>query len=178
MNTFFVSDQHFDHKNIIKYCERPFSDVDEMNEHMVETHNKMVTNKDIVYHVGDFCFSPNSRMWLNRLNGKEHHLVLGNHDFRHLRQLQEAFDSVQDVKLIRVQDSDIFLSHYCHLVWPKRHYGTYHLYGHSHGMLQGPTGSLDVGVDPHHFHPLPWEDVKDVIDNRIAQMKARKEAKK
>ncbi len=171
MSIFFTADQHFDHANIIKYCSRPFDDVNEMNETMLERHNKMVTNRDIVYHLGDFAFSPRVKFWLDRLNGKEHHLILGNHDHKKMKKLKENFTSVQAVKLINIGESSIFMSHYAHLVWPNRHYGTYHLFGHSHGTVQGLVGSLDVGVDSHGFYPSPWEDIKEVIDNRKAVSK-------
>lgn len=164
-DTFFTSDQHYDHKNIIKYCDRPFADIDEMNETLVQNHNKMVTNQDTVYHLGDFVFKSHPKEWLDRLNGKRHILILGNHDHHRIKALHEAFDEVYDVKMVQVQNDSIWLSHYAHLVWPQRHYGVYHLFGHSHGNVKGIKGSLDCGVDSHGFMPIPWEDLKNVIDN-------------
>lgn len=171
METFFTSDQHFGHINIIKYCNRPFDSLDEMNETLIENHNKMVTNKDIVYHLGDFSFKQSPSKWLDRLNGKEHHLILGNHDFHKLKSLEMVFDSVQNVKMIKVGSDSVFLSHYAHLVWPQKHYGVYHLFGHSHGSVKGELGSLDCGVDCHGYMPIPWEDLKNVIDNEKKMIK-------
>jgi len=165
METFFTSDQHFGHANIIKYCNRPFSTVEEMNETLIENHNKMVTNNDIVYHLGDFSFKSDPSKWLSRLNGKTHILIIGNHDYHCVTTLIYSFDAVHEVKMIKVCSDSIFLSHYAHLVWPQKHYGVYHLFGHSHGTLKGELGSLDCGVDSHGFMPIPWEDLKDVIDN-------------
>ena len=171
METFFVADQHFGHSKIIKYCNRPFGDVEEMNETIIKNHNKMVTNKDIVYHLGDFSFKSTPKKWLNRLNGQEHHLILGNHDHRSKTILRAAFNTVQDVKMIKVRTDSVWLSHYAHLVWPQKHYGVYHLFGHSHGTLKGIPGSLDCGVDSHRFMPIIWEDLKDVIDNELEMLK-------
>jgi calcineurin-like phosphoesterase family protein len=162
MSVFFTSDQHFDHKNIIKYCHRPFDSVDEMNETIVMKHNAIVTNNDTVYHLGDFCFSDKGKYWLSRLKGAKHILIKGNHDHRHSL---GYFDVVYDVKLVKIGIDSVFLSHYAHLVWPQKHYEVYHLFGHSHGTLKGMLGSLDCGVDPHGFTPISWEDLKDVIDN-------------
>jgi len=175
MSVFFTSDQHFQHKNIIKYCNRPFSNVEEMNEVLVENHNKMVTNKDIVYHLGDFCFGGNPKKWLDRLNGKKHYLILGNHDHRHKKELRKIFDNVDETGLVTVGNDLIYISHYAHLVWPQVHYGVYHLFGHSHGNLKGVTGSLDCGVDPHGFMPIEWDDLKDVIDNEKSMLEHNKD---
>lgn len=56
MNIFVTSDTHFNHKNIIKYCNRPFKDVEEMNEAIINNWNNLVTNDDVIYHLGDFGF--------------------------------------------------------------------------------------------------------------------------
>jgi calcineurin-like phosphoesterase family protein len=81
MKKFITSDLHFFHKNVITYCNRPWNTVEEMNEGMIENWNKVVTNDDIVYILGDFSLSPKAvELILPRLNGKEKILILGNHD--------------------------------------------------------------------------------------------------
>ncbi len=53
---FFIGDTHFGHANIIKYCKRPFSSAQEMNEMLIKYWNETVEPSDTVYHVGDFAF--------------------------------------------------------------------------------------------------------------------------
>jgi calcineurin-like phosphoesterase family protein len=81
MSLFFTSDHHFGHKNIIRYAARPFRDVAEMNEHMVQAWNFMVQPDDVVYHLGDFAMGPieEGLDFVRRLNGTKI-LVIGNHD--------------------------------------------------------------------------------------------------
>ena len=55
MKTYFIADTHFNHKNILKYCNRPFSNVKEMNEKLIENWNNTVKKDDVVYMLGDFC---------------------------------------------------------------------------------------------------------------------------
>lgn len=80
----FISDTHFNHTNIIKYCNRPFENTEEMNNYIVKQWNKTVGKNDIVYHLGDFAL-PNSKEMItnlvNQLNGSII-LILGNHDRR------------------------------------------------------------------------------------------------
>ena len=56
MKTFFIADTHFGHKNIIKYCNRPFANIEEMNETLIENWNKAVSAEDAVYILGDFAY--------------------------------------------------------------------------------------------------------------------------
>ena len=53
---FFTADQHFYHENIIKYCNRPFKNVEEMNEELIKRWNKTIRLVDHVYVIGDFVF--------------------------------------------------------------------------------------------------------------------------
>lgn len=78
----FTSDTHFFHKNIIRYCKRPFSSVEEMNEVLIDNWNSVVKPGDLVYHLGDVAMGYNKgefeKLW-PRLNGSKR-LIVGNHD--------------------------------------------------------------------------------------------------
>ena len=78
MNIFFTSDLHFSHANIIKYCQRPFDSVAEMNDALIENWNARVQHDDIVYVLGDmfFCDVSAARGIMHRLHGMKR-LVLG-----------------------------------------------------------------------------------------------------
>ena len=81
MRRFVTADQHFGHANIIKYCNRPFSSVSEMDEALIDNWNKAVAKDDIVYVLGDFALAKIERIIEigNRLHGNKK-LILGNHD--------------------------------------------------------------------------------------------------
>ena len=164
-NIFFTSDHHFGHKNIIKFSNRPFESVEEMDETMIERWNEKVGPNDDVYHLGDVALcSPNKlQKILDRLNGNIH-LIKGNHE-KSAKQCQDQFVWVKDYHELKVQDDEfekgsqlIVLLHYGMRVWNKAHWGSYHLYGHSHGMLADDPKmhSFDVGVDCHDFYPLSY----------------------
>lgn len=80
---YFTSDEHYWHQNVIKYCSRPYANVDEMNEDLVLRHNSVVKPEDTVYRLGDFslAFRP-VEIYPHRLNGTKY-LIPGNHDFCH-----------------------------------------------------------------------------------------------
>ena len=80
---YFSSDQHYYHNNVIRYCKRPYSTVEEMNEDMVKKWNSVVKPEDTVYVLGDFSLAFRSvEIFAFRLNGTRF-LVPGNHDFNH-----------------------------------------------------------------------------------------------
>ena len=54
-NIYVTSDTHFNHKNIIEYCNRPYSSVEEMNKAIIDNWNSVVKDEDTVYVLGDFC---------------------------------------------------------------------------------------------------------------------------
>lgn len=150
----FTGDNHFNHANIIRFCKRPFGDVIEMNEIMVERWNKVVKPNDDIYHVGDFGFGEVFHI-LKRLNGKKH-LTRGSHD-KSIVPYRGMFVEISQI----LEVENIILCHYAMRVWPRSHYGSWHLYGHSHGMLKGHGKSFDAGVDCWDFYPISLDQVKE-----------------
>jgi len=78
---FFTSDLHFGHANIIKYANRPYANVDEMNNDLVRRWNAVVTPNDTVWILGDLCMGKldESLLYVGDLNGFKR-LIPGNHD--------------------------------------------------------------------------------------------------
>lgn len=186
MSIFFTADWHLDHANIIKYCNRPFRDVHEMNETIIESHNKIVTPNDEAYVLGDLalCDSRRARKLISRFNGNLH-LIRGNHEKAAL-QCKDLFVWIKRMHEFYVGDSAVrgnkrlvTLCHYAMKVWNKSHWGadsSIHLYGHSHGSLEADSksASMDVGIDNAarllgEYRPFSYQEVigfiKDKIDN-------------
>lgn len=187
---FFTADTHFGHANIIPFCNRPFQNIEEMDEALVGNWNAVVPRNAIVWHLGDFCFHVLSnqhgidavRSMLSRLHG-EKRLILGNHDLLQTKKYREAgFMTVDQLRVIKVQSRQLVLCHYAMLVWPNSHRGAWQLYGHSHGCLEKidrlelaslrPGGlslsplSLDVGVDAWNYMPVSFEQIAAIMQER------------
>lgn len=166
----FVSDLHWCHANVIKYCNRPFDSVEEMNETLITNFNECVHPHDTVYMLGDIALtSTNLNAILTRLNGHKH-LIFGNHD-KEIRKekYKHYFAWTGDYKEIKVEGQHIILMHYAMRTWNKQHRGAWQLYGHSHNNLpELPTLlSMDVGVDANDYKPISFEQVKAHMEAKI-----------
>ena len=118
----FTSDTHFGHQNILKYTDRPFSSVEEMDEALIENWNNRVGDDDEIYHLGDVALcSPNKlRKVLARLKGKIY-LIRGNHD-KSASACSDRFEWIKDYYELEVADKNgyqgkqlIILFHYLFL---------------------------------------------------------------
>ncbi len=158
--TWFTSDLHLGHSQIIKHCSRPFADSREMDGALIANWNAVVQADDDVWVVGDFAFrgtkSPGS--YLARLTGRKH-LIHGNHDSQECRE-HPAWTSSQAMAELTVDGMRIVLLHYSMRVWPRSHHGSLHLYGHSHGQLPGDRQSCDVGVDAWDYRPVQLSEIR------------------
>ena len=96
-NIWFTADHHFGHANIIRFCDRPFADVDAMNESLIANWNAVVTPKDTVYHLGDLFLTNReaAQTIRSRLNGSIC-LIRGNHD-KTADSLKGAFEWITTV---------------------------------------------------------------------------------
>lgn len=83
MGVFFTSDPHFFHANVIRYCNRPYATVEEMNEALIGNWNSVVGPDDTVYCLGDFSLAIRPvEIYSSRLQGHKK-LIPGNHDWCH-----------------------------------------------------------------------------------------------
>lgn len=185
---FYTSDQHFGHKNIIEYCERPFNSVEHMNAELIRLHNETVAPEDIVWHLGDFSLHDKYvTEFLPLLNGT-HHLIAGNHDRCHPVHKKKA-EKYKEIYL-NAGFKSIALSSHCLLPYgipadmshfpyasvadleiyegkflnfrPKNHFN-YLLHGHIHRNWKKLGKMINVGVDVWDFKPVSVEQISALI---------------
>jgi calcineurin-like phosphoesterase family protein len=166
---FFTSDTHFGHKNIIRHCKRPFDDVDEMDKCLIENWNRVVSNDDTVYHLGDFAWH-SVKQYREKLNGNIT-LILGNHDKQKIEGYRGIFDEVTIYKKIKIFEQKLILFHYPILSWDGRNHKSWHLYGHVHEKVLAPMvniPALNIGTDNWGFTPIEYEQIEatmnDIVD--------------
>lgn len=167
---YFTSDTHFNHKNIINYCGRPYGSVKEMNEAIIENWNNLITPDDEVYHLGDIGFGNYKDVikCISQLNGKIH-LIKGNHDHTNLiKDLlnQNLIMSCDLYKMINVEGYDLFMCHFPMYSWTNKERGSYMLHGHLHTLndtLPITPDHYDVGVDKNDMKPVSFEQVIELI---------------
>jgi len=165
---YFTADQHFGHRNILKYESRPFANVSEMDEAMISRWNEMVNKNDMVYILGDLMFSKKESdvvAIVQRLKGKKI-LIKGNHDyFASKAWTNKYFEKVTDYLEINCNGMKFCLMHYPMATWNKKHYGSIHLHGHIHSnKLPFEIGGriLNVGVDLFDYRPVSIDEVMEL----------------
>lgn len=157
--TFFTSDTHFFHKNIIEFCKRPYGSVEEMNYKMIQNWNMVVSPHDTIYFLGDFSFGKveETEQVLYQLNGTKH-LITGNHDRKgrcEKLNWSEHFDSQHDYLRVNIDKHKLVLCHFPFHSWER---GYINLHGHTHGTYQSKWMQHDVGVDSNNYTPILLED--------------------
>jgi len=154
---FYIADTHLLHARLLGMQPRPFAIIEEHDNVIVERWNSVVSDDDIVYHLGDFAFglaknADHVRELFGRLKGRKH-LIIGNHDADKKGSLHPTLAALdwaaRPEHALRTQDggTDVWMSHYAARTWPCSSYGAVHFYGHSHGKLPGQGRSRDVGCD-------------------------------
>jgi calcineurin-like phosphoesterase family protein len=123
------------HENIIKFDDRPFITVQEMENTLISNWNSVVKNEDTTYILGDFCWDKEDE-WkriLKLLNGNKV-LILGNHDLKSMSaELKRMFQDVKDYKEITDNGKHIIMSHYPILFYKSSYNpNCYMLCGHVH----------------------------------------------
>lgn len=160
MAEFVIADTHFCHANIIKYCERPFVTVDEMNAAMIFHWNIVVSDDDVVYHLGDFAFGPGSHNQvgpiLEKLNGYKI-LLRGNHDRdSNAWYERQGFDKVIGRKQVYKYADGVYMSHAPYPLRPP----DIVIHGHIHNNLTiAEPNFICVSVEVINYRPVLIEDL-------------------
>ena len=110
MKKYIISDTHFNHSNIIKYCDRPFKNVMDMNDTIINNWNNIVNSNDIVYHLGDFFLGSKYDLKdiVDKLNGTIY-LIRGNHD-------RLSVKSYEDSGIVVLKNAPIILEEYKYIL--------------------------------------------------------------
>lgn len=136
---FYISDLHFGHKNIIRYDNRPFSSVEEMDQTLIKNWNNVVTDQDFVYILGDISWYDEYKTVeiFKQLKGSKI-LIKGNHDYiKRGSELAKCFTSIQDyAELYLDKKNKVVMSHYPIPFWNGQFRDSIHLYGHVHNSHQ------------------------------------------
>lgn len=162
---FYTSDTHFCHRNILRFCNRPFASIEEHDEELIKRWNEVVGPNDDVYHLGDVLIGNPKRIpdIMKRCNGRKH-LIHGNHDYSKTKKL-DCWTTSQSYLEVKEGDDLLILLHYPMRFWNKAHWGSYHLYGHCHGSAPPVGRSLDVGVDSWDYRPTTLAQIKERLTN-------------
>jgi len=174
MILYFSADQHYYHKNLSVH--RGFNSLEEMNELMIENHNKKVTKHDHIYILGDFSFGTVEQTLgiLNRLNGNKF-LIIGNHDEKMIKnkEIVSKFAWIKDYYMLKLKDKGlkIALFHYLIYRWDCIHYGSLHFHGHNHDRKLDIeiNNSYNVGVDVNNYEPVSLDEILEKINYKMVK---------
>lgn len=158
--TWFTSDLHWGHKNIVKYTGRGSeTTAEDHDQWLIDLWNRTVRPGDRVFHLGDFAWHWNSARLdplLDQLAG-EKIMILGNHD-----RASALKSAVRTGRILEVHDQLVInmpggtpahLFHFPIASWNGQSHGSLHLHGHSHGGYSAPGRVMDMGLDnsPRHL---------------------------
>lgn len=188
-NIWFWSDPHFYHKNIIRLCDRPFKDLEEMHETLIRNYNQCVGPDDVCVWVGDCFFASGTRARniMERLNGKKI-LVLGNHDKGPEGMMNMGFDWACYEMWLLISGEPVQVKHYPMLPtrwelncpwWKKliikvedelryaerrpKNKGQFLIHGHTHQKDTFRGKQIHVGVDSNNFRPISLGQIEKYI---------------
>ena len=183
IKTFWWSDPHFSHKNILEFENRPFKNIDEHDRALIENYNSVIGHQDRCIWVGD-CFitaKERARGIMERLNGVKI-VVLGNHDHTPTQMMALGFHFACQQMQIKIAGYDVLVSHYPYKFEGETKHeikyanlrpndnGLWLIHGHMHS--KGPkflNKMINVGVDHWDFKPIPHSFFEGYIQKKEAE---------
>jgi calcineurin-like phosphoesterase family protein len=175
-NIFLTSDQHYGHANIITFKRedgtslRPFTSIEEMNETLIDNHNRVVSKNDKIYFLGDMGYVNVTQFdsFMGRLNGTKI-LIRGNHD-DHLK-LHQLAKHFKDVRAMHILDKMLLT----HIPIHPSSLGRWrvNVHGHLHANIirhadtnEEDLRYLNVCVEHTNYTPIDFETVRSIVNSR------------
>ncbi|MDO8633785.1 MAG: 2'-5' RNA ligase family protein [archaeon] len=149
-----ISDLHFDHENIIRYCKRPFKNKEEMNKILLENWNNTVKDNDLVLFLGDMTFGRgrhSAEYWIKQLKGKIY-FIKGNHEEVH-------YDKAYNQAILDYGGEKFFLIHDPALV--QKDWKCWVIHGHKHNnqldefpLINNKNKTINVSCELTDYSPI------------------------
>lgn len=178
MKTFFTSDQHFFHANILNFTDdegnliRPgFDSMEDMNEYMIEKWNSVVAPDDKLYHLGDIIMKESRKYFdqiMPRLNGRKV-LIKGNHDHAKLAVYADYFTDVRSEIHLKTKQGDMVVFTHRPIFLGEHHYrdkSVWNGMGHIHQNQLDDPRYINLCVEHWDYTPITWEHIQDIIEER------------
>lgn len=155
--TWLIADTHLSHSNIIKYTDRPFDDVEQMNSAIIKNWNRQVKPNDVVIHLGDFAMGKKAaqKAMLEQLQGIIK-LVMGNHDRLKVRDYYEM--GFAEVYRYPILLNGIFILSHEPIVMPKNSF-FYNIHGHIHNNDSPTKHHINVCVEKTDYRPISFNSI-------------------
>jgi len=195
---YFSSDFHDWHKNIIRYCNRPFGSVDDMHNTLVNNWNAIVKPEDEMYFLGDLGMSLSEKTIddiFASLNCIKKVMCLGNHDLKNAKKFKHIFETVYDFGVtaeVEIMGNKYKMNHmpYVDAITkydgrfaaesPKRTWGGERLLcGHVHNNVDWifKDNMLNVGVDNWDFKPVSEIQIHEIFEKNEPILRVKEEYK-
>ena len=162
--TYIISDTHFYHQNVIMYENRPFENIKQMHEQIIENWNSVINKDDKVFILGDFSFGTKemSQTVFRKLRGNKI-LIMGNHDRRKSISWWYDVGFKEVYKYPVVYNNHFILSHEPMMSVPTAYMN---IHGHIHSKSKKNEKYFNVSCEVLNYTPINFEEIRDLHYNR------------
>jgi len=165
---FITSDTFFGRNQIIDLANRPFGDVSEMDNILIQNWNQVVSENDTVYHLGNFAWDPTvCDDVLRSLNGQKK-IMIGDYDMA-LIETAKYHDNVEIItdQIYQLHDKRIVLSHWPLEIWSGKNNGVFHFHGHTFNSMKTDLKKMNrvnACVDMWNYRPQTVDEMFDLFE--------------
>jgi len=171
----FTSDFHLSHTGVIKFSDRPFKDIIEMDDLIIKNVISPLKEGDDLYFLGDLSWTQDASFkFFNQIPYNVHfHWILGNHEkgWERFKKYCTTIDKMQETV---INGNTVIMCHYPMITWNKSHYNSWQLFGHHHAKSNGcekidklASGKqLNVNIEFHDYRPWTEQEVEEYMSHR------------